>query len=238
MRRLCLPLMLCAVFLSVVSTPAHATYSWDWIDHLSGPGPFRGSVLDWRLVCLKEGKPVKIAIVGGIVGSACSYEKGEQRRASIDLNFGFLHAKGDARFADGKEIKLTTLEPTFSWRIWGPFEAGAGVGVYWFSAETFPSVSRVMLEPIRFDVRPLRLNFNNPTKEFENEKNNWWQEILTLRAGWVVIPRGFEPNDFHAVSDAARRIPSEAVKTWGVFLDGEPIIRRIRCQWSKDDCKS
>lgn len=224
MRRLSVTLMFCALFLSVVSAPAHAAFSWDWIDQLSGPGPFYGPVFDWRLVCLTDNaeKPVKITTVAGIVGSACSYEKGEKRRASIDLNFGFLHAKDDARFADGKEIKLTTLEPTFSWHIWGPFEAGAGVGVYWLSAETFPSVARVMLEPIRFDLRPLRLN---------DTQHDWWREVLTLRIGWVVIPSGFEPNDFNAAAGTARRIPSEVVRTWGVFIDGEPIIRKIRGQW-------
>ena len=222
MRRLSMTLMIVAVFLSVASTPAQAAFSWNWVDHLSGPGPFYGPVFDWRLVCLTEKKPVKITTVAGIIGSACSYEKGEQRRASIDLNFGFLHAKGDARFADGTEIKLTTLEPTFSWHIWGPFEAGVGAGVYWFSANTFPSVSRVMLEPIRVDIRPLRL---------KESQHDWWAEVLVFRFGWVVIPGGFEPNDFRAAPGTARRIPSEAVRTWGLFIDGEPIVRKIRDQW-------
>lgn len=223
MRRVYVTLMFCAVFLSVGATPVHAI-SWQWIAELSGPGPFRGWALDWRLVCLtdKAEKPVKITTVTGIIGSACSYEKGEHRRASIDLNFGFLRAKGDARFADGKEIRLTTLEPAFSWHVWGPVEAGTGVGVYWFSSESFTTVNRVMLEPVRVDLRPLRLN---------EAQHDWWREVLTLRFGWIVIPGGFEPNDFHAAAGTARRITSEFVRTWSVFIDGEPIIRKIKGQW-------
>src|ERR1700694_4624862 len=119
MRRLCLILMLCAVFLSVGATPARAEVSWDWINSLSGPGPFIGPSIDLRLVCLVEKPVAKALILGGIV-SACSFEPGQRRRASIDLNVGFLHAKADPRFADGKEINLTKLEPTFSWHVFGP----------------------------------------------------------------------------------------------------------------------
>ena len=231
MRRFHLALMFCAVFLSVVSTPAHAEFSWDWLDYLSGPGRFRGPAVDVRLVGFLEKPEAKTLVVGGII-SACSFAPGERRRSSIDLNFGFMRAAGNPQFADGKEIKLRTLEPSFSWHVWGPLEMGTGASVYWFSSEGFPSFSRVALEPIRFDLRPGRLDdLWHPRTAFKNTNNNWWQEVLVLKLGWVVIPSGFEPNDFHATADKARRIPSEFVKTWGVFIDAEPIIRKIRGQW-------
>jgi len=32
---------------------------WGWLDHLSGPGPFKGTVLDFRLVCFGPESPAK-----------------------------------------------------------------------------------------------------------------------------------------------------------------------------------
>lgn len=310
MRRFYLPLMFCTVFLSVVSTPAQAEFSWDWFDYLSGPGKFGGPMFSWRLVCLAERRPpdtkvrtrtetvtsvsgdttianttvtttfppglraatsrqpgpdgnattettdvttrvappprtpeeteavakaaeaaaaaaeqakageVRLTSLLGFAGSACSLKATEQSRAALDISFGLFHAT-DPNYAGGAKIGLTILEPSFSMHVWGPLDAGFGAGVAWFSSESFESFSRFIFEPARFDIRPAR---------WRESAHSLW-EIFVFRLGWIVIPRGFEPNDFHPTAGTARRIPSEAVFYYAALLDAEPLMRAIRHQW-------
>ena len=226
MRRVCKILeilMLSLIVQAAAPVTAHAAWSWYWIDNWSGPGGFKGQQLEWRLVCVaKKSDGLETKFVPGIAGSGCLLEEGERRRASLDLKFGLFKANATPQYAGGKEIKLTVMEPSFSWHVWGPFDAGIGAGVSWFSSEGFESFSRVTLEPLRLDFRPFQA---------DDSQKDWWRQVLVLRVGWVIIPRGFEANDFNATGTAARRIPSEGVFYKGIFLDSEPIIRRLLHRW-------
>jgi hypothetical protein len=51
-RRLFVTVMFAACFLFLLPGPAHAW--WHWLDQYSGPGPFTGPDLQWRLVCLDD----------------------------------------------------------------------------------------------------------------------------------------------------------------------------------------
>lgn len=52
MRRVLVTVLCAASFLFMLPAPAHAWF--DWIDQLSGPGPFIGIDLQWRLVCVQD----------------------------------------------------------------------------------------------------------------------------------------------------------------------------------------
>jgi hypothetical protein len=54
MRRVIVTALCAASFLFMIPEPAHAW--WDWIDQLSGPGPFQGFDLQWRVVCVEDDK--------------------------------------------------------------------------------------------------------------------------------------------------------------------------------------
>jgi hypothetical protein len=59
MRRVTV-IALCAVsFLIALPAPAHAW--WDWLDELSGPGPFTGFDFKWRIACINDPAPREVA---------------------------------------------------------------------------------------------------------------------------------------------------------------------------------
>jgi hypothetical protein len=233
--------------------PAHAW--WDILDQLSGPGRFKGVHLEARLVCFTEPAP-KIDedpgrsegrkasnetlgddvtdrnLSGGVTYSACAVREGQKRRASLDLGFRFLRFTDVAdsnRFAGGNEIALTTLVPSFSWRVFSDrrfdvVDAGVGAGVYWFSSRGansggFESFSGVILEPVRLD-------FHAPSVL---TRNHWWAAIPNLRFGLLVFPDGFKANAFGPAltADKARPIGAEWLKNFGIFFDLDPIVRHF-----------
>jgi hypothetical protein len=169
---------------------------------------------------------------GGVTLSACRARPGERRRASIDLGLRLLRYTDNSTsnaFAGGNSISLSTLVPSFEWRVFNNprldvVDAGVGAGVYWFSSlgsspGGFDSFSGVIVEPVRLD-------FHAPTVW---TRDKWWTAIPNLRFGLVVFPGGFDTNAFGAnlTGDKAHRIDSEWLKNFGIFFDLDPIIRHF-----------
>ena len=55
MRRIIVIALCVLSFLVSLPAPAHAW--WDWLDEFSGPGPFTGFDLQWRLACINDKLP-------------------------------------------------------------------------------------------------------------------------------------------------------------------------------------
>jgi hypothetical protein len=215
--------VVCSVVLQAVA-PAPADAWWERIEDWSGPGPFSGWTIDARLVCFATGDNDQPTIAsGGLIFSACRLGKTGKRFASIDLGMRFLSADENPKYAGGKEITLTTLEPTFSWRVlpwdeWDFFSYGIGAGMYWVSSEAFPSVRGSFLEPLRLDF--------HATTEM-SEATPWAALLPVFRVGLLVFPAGHETTAFlPSTPEAAQRIPREKVWSIGVSWDLEPLLRR------------
>jgi hypothetical protein len=222
MRRLSVALICCVVLQAMLPTPALAW--WEKIEDWSGPGPFYGWTLSGRLVCFTSGTDgITHVTSGGVVFSACRLD-GRTRRASIDLGMRFLWADDDPRFANGQRISLTTLEPTFSWRViesdkWDFFDYGVGAGVYWVNSTEFPSVRGSFLEPVRLD-------FHATTKMLGADNKRWWLGLPVFRFGLLVFPAGHDTAAFAPSPGTARRISRDWVRSYGIFVDLEPLLNR------------
>jgi len=226
MRRLGLVLAMCSLF--VVSSPAPAwAVSWWALEKLSGP-KFKGPGFEARIWCFREPKDepkdtpkppegANMMAVPGIAVSLCNLKDGERRRGSVDVNVGWFHSQRDDQFAGGDEIKLILLESSFSAHAWGPVEVGVAFGMSWFSSESLESFRKFTLEPIRLDLRPIQWN------EQRRKNKNVWGEAIVVRVGLISFPAGFEAADFNY-----KRIPGEAVPYYGLFLDAEPLLQRLR----------
>ena len=223
MRRLAVALMCCVALQAVLPAPVYGW--WERIEQWSGPGPFTGWTIDARLACLTSpGGGGEVTVTSGAIISACRIPSGQKRRASLDLGMRFLKAEGSDRFGQGKEISLTTLEPSFSWRVFDNealdfFDYGIGGGVYWVSSEAFPSVRGVFLEPVRLD-------FHAPSM-VQDKKNWWWLAIPVFRVAWLVFPAGHESSAFLPGPGAPQRIARDRVRSIGVFVDLDEVITRI-----------
>ena len=225
-------LMLSAMVFAAVPAPAQAAFSWYWLDNWSGPGSFRGQYFEWRLVCIPEQEERSSAKAADttaeimVISSACGKDK--NRRASVDLSFTTLHTfKPNEKYAGGKEIDVTVLEPSFTWRLFDrgvQVDAGTGGGVYWFSSEGFQSFSGLILEPVRFDFQ-----FPSKVKGKDlRDTNLWWLRIPMFRLGWMVVPSGYNANAFATSGDGAKRLPAELRLTLGAWFDLDPVLQRLK----------
>jgi hypothetical protein len=150
----------------------------------------------------------------------------QRRRASFNLAAGLFEARRNnltyASSSTNREVKLTSIEPTFWWRPVDSIEIGVGAGILWFSGPAFESFSRGFFEPVRIDVKPLAL-----ASELIARGHPEWTEVLSVRAGAIVTPHGFSAEDFGAVPGTFQT-SREVLRTFAVFIDLEPVARHLR----------
>jgi hypothetical protein len=69
---------------------------------------------------------------------------------------------------------------------------GSAAGVNIFRGPTFSTFSRAQITPVQVDLKPFALS-----------KDSWynhpWLSFITIRAGYELIPQGFDAQDFGAV---------------------------------------
>ena len=159
----------------------------------------------------------------GVLWSFCSPTK--IRRVSIDLGITDLRTDDD-RFAGGNRLRLTTMIPSVSWRVFDDtrydvVDVGMGGGGYWFSSEGFASFSGIVLQPWRIDLHAPSSWSSKPHRSPKR-----WLAVPTLRLGQLLFPAGFETNAFNAgPGTPAGRIPGELVFSKSIFMNVEPLIR-------------
>jgi hypothetical protein len=246
MRRIWLKLAFCSLLFFFSSPGTADAQIWRFIYELSGPGPFNGLEWEWRVFCLSEpdrdsqtpaaadrGDGLSRALQ--ILGPGCLFHPvplNEVRRASFNVSFGVLNARhNDLRYTNlfpagilppSRDVKLTTLEPTFWWRPLKTVEVGTGAGFLWFSGEAFDWFQRGFLEPFRLDVRPVAL-IGDVTGRGHAE----WTEAFSFRASLVITPAGFRAENFGAIPGTFQTA-REVLPSFSVYFDIEPIARQIR----------
>jgi hypothetical protein len=233
MRRILVTLGCSVVLQAVVVTPAHAW--WEFIERLSGPGPFTGVSVDARVLCIvAEGDSMRANTPPplGILTTSCRLEglrdaSGPRQRqlAAVDLGMRFVWKEDDPLFAGGERISLTTIEPSLSINLlsgftdqWDVVDYGVGIGAYWFSSDAFPSFHGLFVEPVRFE-------FHAPTRV---RMHRWAAAIPRVRVGLLTFPGGFETASFAAAPSVPERISRDTVLNVGIFVDLVPILTELQ----------
>jgi hypothetical protein len=204
-----LTVLLCAFCLSS-SSLAHAGIM-EWIDQLSGPGPFWGVALEARLHCFDADKPPDIP-----ARKSCLNRLGENKRRLITVNFSAAiawAAHNDLPYANStaqKGVKLISFEPAVWWYPIPPVALGVSAGVDRFSGPAFETFYRGYVTPVQVEIKP-----------FAIPRSRWGTnaEIFTVRTGYMLIPEGFDAKDFGAIGSFSTR--HEALPTITVLLDFE-----------------
>jgi hypothetical protein len=201
---------------------ASAQYEWyEWLQELSGPGPFSGTGADWRLLCFSDDAPAPNE--SPLITPSClltPLQRDQFRRASINLAFAYLDANGNPlKYAAGLDpaVKLTLLKPSVWWRPFPAFEVGTGAGIMWFSGPAFPSFTRFFVEPFRVDVKLSALS--HPFPEYQT-----WMEAVSFRWGVAFIPGGFLAEDFGAIPGSFQS-SRDAIHSFTISIELDPIIR-------------
>jgi hypothetical protein len=199
MRLRHLVIVTCCVIMQLAApAPAHAW--WEWLDQLSGPGPFTGLDVQWRVKCIEdmragathlEATNINPELTLGrflaqLAGAGCLLEPKTNPLGSLNLSLGRMWSiHNDLRDASGTErpqVKITRIEPTLSMFVDASkyIEITSGGGVMYFSGDGFKRFHRYYWRPIAVTITP-------------------GAKAASIRLGMLVTTKGFDASDFGAV---------------------------------------
>jgi hypothetical protein len=213
-----------------LAVPASGYAWWEYIEQLSGPGPFRGVDIQGRLFCLyQETKPgsnqretvIEPNSFPGVIFTICK-PKPVPRFASFDLGVAYRWTSHDTRFADSERIYMLMIQPAFSYNVFARNEdsdyldVAFGAGLYRFhsSARDFDAFWGGYVEPLRLEF--------HPTTKFKRRYKKASALVPVLRVGYLLFPRGFDTTKFKAASPT--QIGPDFVFKAGVFFDLEGFL--------------
>jgi hypothetical protein len=228
MRRAAIPFLLSALMSLTLPTLADAGI-WRWIDELSGPGPWNGVQLEARVLCFVPETEEETArwqrTIGGKTPCLFVDESPERRsRVSINFEFGMLWAKdnpieyGEALDQDQKRVRLFPMQGMLYWEARRGIELGTGGGIFFFSSKhgLFDNFHRIVLEPMRVDVRPFDILIRDQGRR---DKLHWkLARTLTFRQSMIFIPKGFDAADFGSQVDPFDS-PREVLPSMSMIVD-------------------
>jgi hypothetical protein len=180
-------LVLAAAFFLLA--PAVAQASWiDWLERLSGPGPFIGTGPDLNLICFDEnnephacGNPLTAS---NVLGSGKELKHSAIVSPEIMVKFPGQRF-GDVRDDDGF-VGIARANVLYEYRFSSGLSLGAGVGTMRFFGKDFDSFQR-------YDIVPISANVGL----FQNSADlRPWRLIVQLH----FIPTGFKTSDFSSTS--------------------------------------
>ena len=186
----------CVVVQLAAPAPAHAW--WDWIDQLSGPGPFTGWDVQWRVKCIPDTRPgaedlrldnIESAgrrALARALGSGCLFEPHLNPQGSANFAFGQVYSvRNELKYAPGVDkprVTMTKFEPSLSMFLDTTkyVEITRGLGVMMVSGSGFDSFQHFYWTPLRVTITP-------------------GQKALSVRLGFIIMPKGFDAADFGAI---------------------------------------
>ena len=207
---------------------------------LSGPSPILIKSLQDTVAALVDDarKPLSdqrmaannVSAVG-VLWSLCRESK--FRRISIEMGVNFYHSfQSRTDWANGQQVNLTTFMPAISWHAiadphYDVVDVGFGAGAYIATSSQFQRFSGLVLQPVRLD-------FHAPSQwsQYLTVPGSWkflggLATLVTYRYGFLLFPKGFEPNAFAGPGQQTPALPTELIRTGVVFVNLEPLARKL-----------
>lgn len=203
---------------------ASAQMGWfDWIEGLSGPGPFRGYSVGYRVLCTKEVQGRKPGEGRYSVDPTCFSDRDPAIRQMLEIRVGRFASDDHPRFADTpsdtREVTFVKLESFMKVRVNATLDAGAGVGRVRFRGDGFDPFWRTTVTPVSLTFAPLALG------QPDDVRAEWWRRLLKLHYEMTYFHTGFTGADFgnSATSYATAR---DWVRTIGLEVDFGALLNR------------
>jgi hypothetical protein len=224
-------LLITLPFLLVVLLPRTAYASigwWDWLEQLSGPGPFaNGWVLDQRLGCLLtasqadsarvlNGKPVAWTFIKGKgQDSEHCLANSSDVAAYIEVRGGRITSDRKELFSDvpGQLIGTVAANTIQSYLMlqFDAFAVGAGGGTMWFTGDQLDGhAARFVLTPVSVAFMPLRLLLKKDTS---------LGRLVLIRAEEIALIGRLKATDFNSRSTSNFQTKSEVVRSVSITFD-------------------
>jgi hypothetical protein len=197
---------------------AHAQYWWDFIESLSGPGPFHGHGAFIRVSCAKPSTPNGRWNVDWM----CLNDRDETIRQVVEIRGLWAHTLADRPRllvvpTDTRKVDLLKLDFLAAVRLTPLLDVGAGGGLIRFTGSGMTPVKRATLIPFSATYTPFALKGSD----------NRWKRAFRIRMETTYIPFGFLGGDWGnpTVSPASYSTDGNWVLTGGVLID---LISAVR----------
>jgi len=226
--------MMTLVAALVAPSSAYAAAGWwDWLDKLSGPGPFsRGWLVDHRLFCQVEEKGAVTNAMGenstwtsslakGELGKAClinahSSDKKNLVRSYFEVRGGRITSEDQPLFSDVPGELVGTVAAhqvmgVFMRQIDPMVAVGAGAGWMWFSGDNVDGhPGWFVVTPFSAAVSPLKLIPKiNPQRA----------SAVSIRVEAMLLVGGLEAHDFNARSSSTFKTGGDFVTSVSLMFD-------------------
>ena len=212
----------CVALMMIVPATARATW-WDWIQEMSGPGPFvsRGPVL--ATVCSKD------------LSRLIANDRPVENNWGVDKPCWFVDlrrfASDDNRKNFPAPVDLTAFDAGLTLQLL-PYrfvEIGAGLGVAHFSGANDVTANRFTVTIPRVVITPLAL-LSPLSSKHKFVKN--FVRVLKLHAGYIWIPGSVQAEDFGVNRGTGPGqstfgpVTGEFLPTHGILIDFGELLRR------------
>jgi len=208
-----------------LAAPAPAQAWWEWIDQLSGPGPFTGWDVQWRVKCipdLRTGPGVTDLSLANIessvqrklaraVGAGCLFESKVNPRGSLNFAFGQVYSvRNELKYAPGFDeprVTMTKFEPSLSMFV-DPeklIEITSGLGVMVIRGKRFDTFYHFYWTPLRATIKV--------------------GKAVGVRFGFIIMPEGFDDVDFGALAGTFHT-DKEVLGTASLSIDLARVFKR------------
>jgi len=221
------------------AAPAYAEIAWwDYIEQLSGPGPFTQSAglgvftVDTAVACRlaesREGQSRWLTLKSR--DCLLSPTRVGPRRVQdfVALRVGSI-ATGKSRplFEDRPEelrgsVTAWTIEARFKRRLDPSIALAAGGGVLFFTGDTIDrGVARTVLTPLSVEFTPIGLfHRTNP-----QDQRHRYDGLLGLRFEQMVVVGGLEARDFNQSSTSSFKSDNlDPIRRFSITVDISPFV--------------
>jgi hypothetical protein len=162
----------------------------DWLESLSGPGPFHGYFMSAssRVFCtLGDGEQR---------ASWCLDDTSEKIKSVMTAEFAFASSDSNIRFTDATSepqnvlpVHATRVLVNYQYRFHPMIDLGVGVGAIVFSGEDFTNQTHPILTPLTLTFTPLAFLKGDKAK---------WGRVLRLKYSERYILGDIRAQDFHS----------------------------------------
>lgn len=197
-ERLVLLLVLLAVL--VPARAVSAAGFLEWLERLSGPGPFKGLGIELTFVCYgaptAEPGEASIENVRWSTDVDCRRIDRDRPRVSAGVRAALLTGDNNLEYESplppgGETVQLFSFMGTADYSLSRTFDIGAGAGFMRFTGAPAGPFAKVALQAVRFTWRPL-------TMGVEGRRESYKREWLQIRYIATLVPGGFDAADFGA----------------------------------------
>jgi hypothetical protein len=179
-------ILLCACLLCPAAARAQDGGFLEWLQKMSGPGPFKGYGAFVRVYCVdKDDHGAWFCF-----GPADSEDRAGDERHIFALGVSWLKSfKDEPRFFDVQntavdphafdQISVWRFEPRYYYRFHRALDAGVGFGARRYSGEGFSSFTQ-------WSITPASIVFTPGGAPSSSESHRWWRLVkLHLDESWI-----------------------------------------------------